>query len=60
VRSVRASAGQLQLGVADLTQTTPAVLQTLQAQGLHVQHLRSGRATLEDVFLSLTGRQLRD
>lgn len=60
VRSVRASAGQLQLGVADLTQTTPAVLQALQAQGLHVQHLTSGRATLEDVFLSLTGRQLRD
>jgi len=25
-----------------------------------VRHLSSGRANLEDVFLALTGRQLRD
>jgi len=37
-----------------------AVLEALLAQGRHVQHLDSARASLEDVFLSLTGHQLRD
>ncbi len=39
---------------------TLAVLQAVQQAGWHVRHLASGRASLEDVFLQLTGRQLRD
>ncbi len=37
-----------------------AVLHALAAGGARVRHLSSGRANLEDVFLALTGRQLRD
>jgi len=39
---------------------TAAVLQTLREQGLRLTHLASGRASLEELFLSLTGRNLRD
>ena len=39
---------------------TAAVLSALAAQGRSVQRLQSAQATLEDVFLALTGRQLRD
>ncbi len=63
VPGVRAAAhanGRWQLGVDDLTQGTAAVLQALTAGGHTVRHLASGRANLEDVFLSLTGHQLRD
>jgi ABC-2 type transport system ATP-binding protein len=37
-----------------------AVVMALAAQGLEPDDLRSERATLEDVFLALTGRQMRD
>jgi len=37
-----------------------AVLAWLAAQGHTLSHLASDRANLEDVFLALTGRQLRD
>jgi ABC-2 type transport system ATP-binding protein len=60
VRQVQMSGGQLRVGLDDLGLATPAVLQQLAAQGLRLQHLSSGRATLEDVFLHLTGRALRD
>ena len=43
-----------------LAHTTAAVLQALAAAGLTVRHLETDRANLEDVFLALTGRQLRD
>jgi ABC-2 type transport system ATP-binding protein len=51
---------QLSVGVDDLAQHAPAVLQALAAAGIGVRHIHSGRASLEDVFLALTGRQLRD
>ena len=50
----------LRVGVADLGRTAPVVLAWLAAHGHRVRRLSSGRANLEDVFLSLTGRQLRD
>jgi ABC-2 type transport system ATP-binding protein len=53
-------AGRVTLGLDDLVRDTPAVMQTLAARGVTVRHLNSGRANLEDVFLTLTGRQLRD
>ena len=45
---------------AGLALTTAAVLTLLAARGATVIHLASQRATLEDVFIDLTGRQLRD
>ncbi len=60
VRSAVLGAGRLMLAVDDLGATAAAVLQTLAAHGCTVRHLSSGRANLEDVFLALTGRQLRD
>ena len=50
----------LHAGVADLGRDTPALLAAVAAQGRAVLQLRSARAGLEDVFLALTGRALRD
>ena len=50
----------LRVGLADLGRSAPVVLAWLAAHGHPVRRLSSGRANLEDVFLSLTGRQLRD
>ena len=51
---------RLHAGVADLGRAAPALLAWLAAHGHPVHRISSGRADLEDVFLSLTGRQLRD
>jgi len=51
---------RLHAGVADLGRAAPALLSWLAARGHAVHRISSGRADLEDVFLSLTGRQLRD
>jgi ABC-2 type transport system ATP-binding protein len=60
IRSRQLDATRLTLGLADLVRDTPAVLQALAAHGVAVRGFDSGRANLEDVFLALTGRQLRD
>ncbi|MBN8506777.1 MAG: ABC transporter ATP-binding protein [Burkholderiales bacterium] len=61
VRSVAlARPGRLELGVDELAGAAQRVLQALAAQGVRVEQIDSGRATLEDVFLHLTGRALRD
>jgi ABC-2 type transport system ATP-binding protein len=60
VRQVQMTEGRLKLSLDELAAPTERILQALQAQGVQVTHLSSGRATLEDVFLALTGRQLRD
>jgi ABC-2 type transport system ATP-binding protein len=44
----------------DLAAPAAAVLAHLAARGHAVSQLASARASLEDVFLALTGRQLRD
>jgi len=51
---------RLLVGVAELGRAAPAVLTWLAGHGHGVHRISSGRADLEDVFLSLTGRQLRD
>jgi hypothetical protein len=38
----------------------PRIFAALDGQGLHLSELRTHSATLEDVFVSLTGRTLRD
>jgi ABC-2 type transport system ATP-binding protein len=60
VRQVQFESGQLSVALDDLAQGAQAVLQAVAAGGASVRRLSSGRANLEDVFLALTGRQLRD
>ena len=60
VHGVTFEGQRLTLEVDDLLSITPQVLQTVAAAGLAVQGFASERANLEAVFLSLTGRSLRD
>jgi len=50
----------LRAAVSDLGRDTPALLAALSSQGRRVTRIGSTRAGLEDVFLALTGRALRD
>jgi ABC-2 type transport system ATP-binding protein len=60
VRDVRVASGQVSLGSLAIHETIPAVLAALAAAGAPVRELTTHSATLEDVFVSLTGRHLRD
>jgi ABC-2 type transport system ATP-binding protein len=60
VRAAQLDGQRLRVVTDDLVAVAPAVLQALAAGGVRVQRMGSERATLEDVFLSLTGHQLRD
>jgi ABC-2 type transport system ATP-binding protein len=46
--------------VPELHRTVPALLAELHRQGVQLTELRTHSATLEDVFVELTGRHLRD
>jgi ABC-2 type transport system ATP-binding protein len=48
------------LQVSELHTTVPALLDELSGQGVALTELRTHSATLEDVFVTLTGRHLRD
>ena len=52
--------GTYRLQVDELHRAMPALLQELRRQGAQLSELRTHSATLEDVFVSLTGRNLRD
>ncbi|MDP2875268.1 MAG: AAA family ATPase, partial [Holophaga sp.] len=52
--------GRLRVGLQDLCLDVPRVLQKLADRGLRWSHLECERASLENVFLALTGRSLRD
>jgi ABC-2 type transport system ATP-binding protein len=60
VQSHRVDAGLHQLSVRELHTTVPLIFATLDGQGLHLSEFRTHSATLEDVFVGLTGRNLRD
>jgi len=60
VRSARAQNGGWQLEVAELHRALPALLAEVNRQGITLTELRTHSATLEDVFVNLTGRHLRD
>ena len=51
---------RLEATVGDIGRDTGPLLAALTARGIAVRGLASSRATLEDVFLQLTGRALRD
>jgi ABC-2 type transport system ATP-binding protein len=48
------------LTVREVHRAVPALLTALTARNLEPSHLSTHHATLEDVFMSLTGRSLRD
>jgi ABC-2 type transport system ATP-binding protein len=48
------------LTVREVHRAVPALLAALAERGLEPKHLATHHATLEDVFMSLTGRRLRD
>jgi len=48
------------LQVSAAHEAVPAVLRTLEQAGLSLTELRTHMPTLEDVFVSLTGRHLRE
>ena len=52
--------GTYRLQVDQLHRAMPALLNELRYQGAQLAELRTHSATLEDVFVSLTGRNLRD
>jgi ABC-2 type transport system ATP-binding protein len=60
VLAARVSNGSLIMQVAELHRAVPALLEELGRQGAPPTELRTHSATLEDVFVALTGRHLRD
>jgi ABC-2 type transport system ATP-binding protein len=60
VRSVRRDNGSWSLTVAELHVALPAILAEVERRGATLAELRTHSATLEDVFVSLTGRRLRE
>jgi ABC-2 type transport system ATP-binding protein len=65
VRGARArddgnGAAAFELRATELHRTVPALLSELARRDLHLSELRTHSASLEDVFVHLTGRRLRD
>jgi ABC-2 type transport system ATP-binding protein len=60
VQSHRVDAAVHQLSVHELHTAVPRIFAALEEQGLHLSEFRTHSATLEDVFVRLTGRNLRD
>ncbi len=60
VRAVRRGPDRISLTVAEVHRAVPALLGLLQRRGAELSLLATHHATLEDVFVALTGRQLRD
>ncbi len=60
VRSARRRDDEIELGVDAVHRAIPALLGELQACGVTLAELRTHSPTLEDVFVGLTGRHLRD
>ncbi len=60
VRAVHAEAGNLLLTVTEPHLAIPALLGRLQEGGWELASLTTRHASLEDVFVALTGRRLRD
>src|ERR1700757_5009035 len=60
VESVREDEGLVALNVKQPHLTIPALLDAIDKQGTQLQHLTTRQASLEDVFVRLTGRHLRE
>jgi ABC-2 type transport system ATP-binding protein len=60
VESVRHDDGLMNLNVREPHRTIPALLDAVESQGAQLLHLTTRQASLEDVFVRLTGRHLRE
>ena len=60
VREISEADGALKLTVDHGEQALPALLRVLDAAGITLQSINLSRPTLDDVFLTMTGRSLRD
>jgi ABC-2 type transport system ATP-binding protein len=60
VRRVLAQGEEWAVSVDSLAVTVPAILAAVDAQRASIQSLSTHQATLEDLFVFLTGRELRD
>ena len=60
VESVRNENGTVCLNVREPHLTIPALLAAVNRQGQQLEHLSTRQASLEDVFVRLTGRHLRE
>jgi ABC-2 type transport system ATP-binding protein len=60
VKSAELIEGTLRVGVHDLSRGAPGVLRWLAENGHSYHHVSSEQPDLETVFLTLTGRSLRD
>jgi ABC-2 type transport system ATP-binding protein len=60
VQAVRGEAGGFTLSVREPHVALPALLDRLETTGHSLAHLTTRHASLEDVFVTLTGRHLRD
>ena len=60
VRTIEEENGTIRLTVDKVHRTLPALLELLTREGVELSRLGTHHATLEDLFVSLTGRHLRD
>ena len=60
VEAVRQENGVTSLTVREVHRVVPALLETLDREHVELARLTTHHATLEDVFVALTGRHLRD
>ena len=60
VESVRTEDGFVSLSVREPHRVIPALLEAVEQQGAELLHLTTRQASLEDVFVNLTGRHLRE
>ncbi|HEV2964820.1 MAG TPA: DUF4162 domain-containing protein, partial [Candidatus Angelobacter sp.] len=60
VESIRHDDGLVSLTVREPHLTIPALLDAVENQGSQLLHLTTRQASLEDVFVNLTGRHLRE
>jgi ABC-2 type transport system ATP-binding protein len=60
VSDVRLENGNARMQVNELHRSVPVILSEVKRQGVSLTELRTHSATLEDVFVALTGRHLRE
>jgi len=60
VRGVSGRDGEISLAVLRVAETLPSLMTEIESLGLELHRLATHQATLEDVFLRLTGRSLRE
>jgi len=60
VQKMAGDAARLRVNVDRLHRAVPEILAALKAQQVELLNLATHHATLEDLFVALTGRELRD